>query len=263
MTKGKYKRKKERAAQKAQEREAGIAGMPKQDAGKDQQYNGRNTADKSTAQEKPTWKEAISRLIARSNFPDWAVMVFTGVLATVGVLQWQVINGQLTTMNGQLDVMRKDQRAWILVKEKTVPNIVEGAPLSVTLNITNTGKTPVLNYNGKAYIEVIQNGTDGPHFDSDKVQNTKFYSGLLFNGDSREREVLRVSLDPISTGSFPPLFLTHDEKISVDTGRSWIAVHGVIQYKDTFGTSHWIKFCFPTTGSPALYTFAPASSTTL
>jgi hypothetical protein len=66
----------------------------------------------------------------------------------VAIYQLSAARGQLNDMGSQLDVMRKDQRAWIAVDVKDHPNIAIGQPLSVELNTKNTGSGDSLHRTG-------------------------------------------------------------------------------------------------------------------
>jgi hypothetical protein len=37
--------------------------------------------------------------------------------------------------------------------------------------------------------------------------------------------------------------VTPEEKTSLDQGKAWLAVHGIVHYKDVFNTPHWIRYC--------------------
>jgi hypothetical protein len=48
----------------------------------------------------------------KGTFTDWSIAIFTVVLGCVAIYQYNA-------MNGQLSVMRNDQRAWLKVRNPT------------------------------------------------------------------------------------------------------------------------------------------------
>ncbi len=75
---------------------------------------------------------------------------FTILIYCVGRYQWHTFEGQLTAMQGQLNVMEADQRPWVRPKVmKLAPFVISGHKLSfgITLEFFNSGKSPAVNVN--------------------------------------------------------------------------------------------------------------------
>jgi hypothetical protein len=176
----------------------------------------------------------------------------------VAIYQLSAARGQLNDMGSQLDVMRKDQRAWIAVDVKDHPNIAIGQPLSVELNTKNTGKTPATRVAGTAYIELVPNGSN-PHFESTHIPRAQWFAGVLPpNSSANPQDFYRtagVVVDERS-GLLPPDLLTESEKTALDSHHAWIAIHGLVEYDDTFKITHWIRFCYPAVTAAGTFQYA-------
>jgi hypothetical protein len=180
--------------------------------------------------------------------PDWVTAIATAMifLATAVYVyyarkQWSVMSDQLSTMNGQLDVMRKEQRAWLSVRQVTGTRIALNTAPSTAIVLGNTGKSPALALVCHVYVEIIPNGTS-PHFDAEIVHNIMI-SGVMMPGSSEEMAAIRRRYKPSSQGETEDFPLTAREKVALQDGKSWIAVHGTVSYSDVFRVGHWTRFC--------------------
>ncbi len=163
-----------------------------------------------------------------SSFTDWLLAAFTAVLAAFAILQFVIIDGQL-------DVMRKDQRGWLNVRAEFNP---EHSPtVTGTLKVTNSGKTPILHVEVNALIEVVPNGQE-PHFNGvGDVSHLMITTGALSPNIPTDWPITRRQ-----AGQDYPL--TDEEIAALKEGRAWIALHGRATYQDVFEVQHWTQFCF-------------------
>jgi hypothetical protein len=117
-------------------------------------YMKRKAAKRRTKHQQETAADKVARKTATATI--W-IAVFSFLLA--GAASYQFI-----ILNSQLNVMRKDQRAWISI---TVPKIklsVDDPRLHIrSIKVTNTGKTPAKNIVADFFVEVVSNGSQ-PHF---------------------------------------------------------------------------------------------------
>ncbi len=179
------------------------------------------------------FKEYVSR---SSSFTDWCIAAFTLVLAAAAIYQFII-------MGGQLDVMRKDQRAWITAAQKNGTIIAVNAAPYTSISITNTGKTPATDIVGHFYVEVVPNG-ESPHFEAQIIHSVMISGVALPNAPqviTATRRRYKVGGKPDEAEDDP---ITETEKAALDNGKSWIAVHGIVWYDDVFKDRHWIKFCY-------------------
>lgn len=98
-----------------------------------------NHAETTPRNEKPDRvKHEIDRAMVR-----WtaAVALFTFGLLGAAILQYFVMRGQQTVMQGQLDAMEADQRPWIGAPEIKAETVSPGT-IGFTLTFRNGGRTP-------------------------------------------------------------------------------------------------------------------------
>ena len=157
--------------------------------------------------------------------------------------------------SGQLDVMRKDLRAWILITEKNGVTVGVHSPVATTFVITDTGKTPAENVCANLYIEVVPNG-QSPHFESTTLLHMTYQSGAVLPSAPLEFYVARQI--PGRPNTVDPL--TDGEREALNEGAAYIAAHGVVTFDDTFHKRHWVKFCYWTTASTGTFTAQDCSA---
>jgi hypothetical protein len=101
------------------------------------------------------YRESQDRSSRRTACATVAMAVFTAAIFALGVFQYLVLKGQLTTMQGQLDEMRIEQRPW-LSAEITIsdPIIYDGFGIRVpfTFKVKNPGKEPAFHADARAMI---------------------------------------------------------------------------------------------------------------
>jgi hypothetical protein len=200
-------------------------------------------ASENSAQRSEGTPVGFRGLVRRSSITDWLIALFTAVLAAVSIYQFWAIRGQL-------DTMRKEQRAWVSVTQKTGTTISVGSPPSTVLTVTDTGKTPATDVVCHFYVEIVPNGGT-PHFQA-PIPHNIMISGVMLPNDPKEITVtrLRQKQGASSGGDFP---VSPDEKAELDEGRAWIAVDGVVWYDDVFKVRHWTRFCFHSSLKAGMY----------
>jgi len=234
MTKGKYKRKKQHAQQQANASSARTIVVEQTEATVDKGEASAKSTPKPPKNKNPSRWQRFTEWVKRDKtFTDWCLALFTFFLAAAAIYQFII-------MGGQLDVMRIDQRAWIVVRQKDSVTIALNEAPSTTLKIENTGKTPAVPVVGDPYVEIVPNG-NSPHFDASVMHRQHTYGMLAPNGST---EVLVSRLNNAVAPKSEDLPLTNAEYADLDNGNAWIAVYGKVGYRDVFGTKHWTAFCF-------------------
>jgi hypothetical protein len=230
MSKGKYALRRERARnRKEQESNPDFVSKPTLTIAEETQ-----SPPEKVDRKKAGRGTSVKTQSAKPNsFTDWCLAFFTAALVGIAVYQFIM-------MRGQLDVMRKDQRAWIAVTLKSE----DYAPLlTANLSVKNYGKTPASKIIGVFYIEVVPNGAK-LKFDSDIIHDAFENKILMPDADLPEtisRKAVQVFGNEPRGVNYP---LTPEEKSSLDDGSSWTAVHGFVTYDDIYGVRHFNKFCF-------------------
>ncbi len=160
MSKGKRQRQRERAKQKAQEAAERRLIVEKEEMAKDHAESATQTASNPLPAKKTRWWVRFwNYLCEKSSFTDWCIAAFTCVLMTVAVYQYKVMDGQLQALIAQLDVMQKDQRAWMEIDPANENDFFKtaqtGDPLRQLAKIKNIGKTPARMIVVKAMSELL------------------------------------------------------------------------------------------------------------
>jgi len=131
-----------------------------------------------------------------------------------------------------------DQRAWIKVGTPG-PKIEEGKEISYPLFGVNTGKTAARVINAKYVVEVLK-AEEAPHLPfEDKAMIGTYTTGIMWPTDPFDLPNSKV-LDPKAV----PIILSHDEAMELFSGNKYLAVHGIVEFRDIFGHPHWTHFCF-------------------
>jgi hypothetical protein len=193
---------------------------------------------KSKAQERHAKKEQetpADRAARRTaNATRW-IGLFTLALTAVAIQQFRIVNRQL-------DVMRKEERAWIsVVGPKTRPSTADPALHVRHITVANTGKSPAIDVKADLFVEVVSNGTE-PHF-AGGFPHQAYTVGALMPENPEDLEIPRLRSVLGRPNEMEQSPVTAEEKAALEEGRGWLATHGVIGYKDIFGTEHWVSFC--------------------
>jgi len=140
--------------------------------------------------------------------------------------------------------MRLNQRAWLTLGD-TVATVqaAPNAPLAASINMSNTGKTPALSAIANVFLEVVKSD-NAPNLDlkTPRPHTTSFIGSIPPNVNpnflgSRQRH----RLDGKQGTEDDPLTVTEFSDLS--SGKAYVAVYGIVYYRDIFKTQHWIKFC--------------------
>jgi hypothetical protein len=183
------------------------------------------------------WRRFKEYVKNSSSFTDWCITAFTLALAVAATYQFIILGRQL-------DVMKREQRAWISVARQGAFTVATTVVPSTSLSITNTGKSPATHIVAHFFVEVVANGKC-PHLESQTIFHNIMTEGIAI---PNAPEVVTASRRKQKPGGKPDEGegdpLTEAEVTSLNGGQSWIAVHGIIWYDDIFKTEHWVKFCF-------------------
>jgi uncharacterized repeat protein (TIGR01451 family) len=211
----------------------------------DQKKSAAQPTNKSTYNNNPSWWGEVKDWARQeSSITDWCIAVFTLVLAGASIYQFVVIGRQL-------DVMRKDQRAWLKVgaqpdtfgAETAHWNITTGQPVTYPLQVINVGKTPARNVVMNIFMDIVDSSQEPP---LDRVEGAKAGSpypfaritaGIVFPNSNFKQLVVR----PMKGDG--PLVATDSEVSAIRDGKAYLAVYGIITYDDVFKTHHWTRFC--------------------
>ncbi len=169
----------------------------------------------------------------QSSATDWLLALFTAGLFATAIYQFILLNGQL-------DVMRQDERAWLTTTLTSVSqkDLIIGKQMSAQVKIANTGKTPAFFVTCRATIDVVkENDTPAFKLKLDDPELGMPNVSRVFAGEVTPNAVAY----PMEVTSVAPL--TKVQKDSLDSGKAWLMVHGIAVYYDVFKQSHWVSFC--------------------
>lgn len=235
MSKGKYKRKRERARKKKEEAAQKAVLMENEKIADDKQDATKKAAREASASQQPSRWERFKQWAKKDKtFTDWCIAAFTFVLAGAAIYQFII-------MGSQLDTMRKDQRPWIKVTFTPFP-LQSLAPVGGKIHLVNNGKTPARIVRGDFAVEPVKNGDQVEfHYPKAHVVTT---TGMISPNDIPvdvpvERKKLAsdgntLESDPLTGAEFENL----QPRINV-----FFVVYGTVSYSDFFGNDHWTKFC--------------------
>ena len=246
MSKGKYKRKREHAQAKAKQEIMQTALMSGEIIATEKRTETANNTKKQRDTKKgPSvgFRERLHALAERSSLTDWIIALFTFILVGAAIYQFVI-------MNGQLETMQIDQRAWM--KVGAVPDkpgddhvtwqIASGQPVVYPVRFVNTGKTPATDIDMSVFIEIVD-ADKGPHLeyvdapDADGHPHARATSGISFPNADVNQRISRIG------GDGSPRTATNDEVKAVNDGKAYLAVYGIIKYDDVFKRHQWTKFC--------------------
>ena len=183
---GKYKDKNERhRAKNPAQKDCDIVPVLKVSGHQEDQDVSSNKANKVTNSDEDKGM-TLGKIPKKRRFGKPLLVAANYALVIIAVYQMVVIHSQL-------DVMRKDQRAWMKVVGKVCHAPVIDQPLDCEIEMTNTGKTPALHFVSDTYIEVISNGS-GPSFGSNTIHGNLIV-GIIYPNVPDILPVIRVSND--------------------------------------------------------------------
>jgi hypothetical protein len=163
--------------------------------------------------------------------------LFTFVLAAAAIYQFII-------MGGQLDTMRKDQRAWVSLSAGD-PQISEdkasgNVTISWALILVNTGKTLARHSSVEIVVDTVRNGEAATFaYDSGITWQT---TAVVFPNTpvpitGKMLHKTKVKDQPEET------ILTRAEYEDLLDGTQYLVVYARSTYLDIFGREHWQHFC--------------------
>jgi hypothetical protein len=176
-------------------------------------------------------------------------LAFAGFL--VAVLAAYFVHGQLLELSRQTraaqdsvktinDQIRRDQRPWLDMTFK--PMTVEvNQPLTDSIELTNSGKTPARMVRADFFIEKVRNGEQpkmefaGPH--------SQFFTGTIFPGREPmpgDASRQRFAKDGKTFEEDP---LTEIEWEQFQQNKIFFVIFAKVVYSDFFNVQHWTQKC--------------------
>jgi hypothetical protein len=183
-------------------------------------YIKRRADERKAKYEKETPADKSARITARAT--NW-IAGFTFILAICAAYQFRILNGQL-------DVLQSEQRAWINIVN-VQEYITVGQPVITGIFFKNTGKTVAKNATGHFRAEIL-NATDEPTFDYSNHHLTASWGGHAAFPDAPMS--LGVSALSEIPGNPTPqqIIWTQELADKYKNGQIWVATEGIISYDD-------------------------------
>jgi hypothetical protein len=169
---------------------------------------------------------------------DWWMVIFTGSAVLFAGISAVLLYRQLDDAHRNFVV---DERAWIKVNSST-PQATEGAPVTISITFTNTGKTPAKNVDSQFLIEVLprEQMADLSHYPSGNAI-VRISTGLLVPGDTTAQWPA-VFFTGIGADVHPKL-LNHNDYMRLVNGADYVVLRDIVTFDDIFGVSHWVHYC--------------------
>jgi hypothetical protein len=230
MSKGKYKRKRERHHNAVQQQspDGGLLEC-KQQA---KEPHPRQGARENKKEPSMSFGERFRELWKQCSLTDQIIAFFTGILAAASIYQFIL-------MGSQLDTMRKDQRPWIKVTF-SLGALQTLAPIGGAIHLVNNGKTPARGIvKGDFVVERVKNG-EQPKLDY-PLPHTRFTTGMITPNDTPQDVAIERMRSIDNTVEIDPLMASELEDFN--QVRIFFVVYGTVHYSDFFGTDHWTRFC--------------------
>src|SRR5580704_22990 len=153
--------------------------------------------------------------------------------------QWRAM---IATVNTTRQVSEREERAWLKITKIGSPKVAPNKPLQWELQIQNIGKTPARKIHAEFMIEIVP---DGSYPDLDYGHRGRTVSeldkGILYPQDFLTHPIQVVRRFDTSDRGIK--LLQPSEYQSLMQNKSYIVTHGRVNYCDTFGVLHWVKFC--------------------
>jgi hypothetical protein len=188
-----------------------------------------------TNQPKKAWYNFLER---------WKVLLeviaipFAIMYAIVTGLQWKDLHHNFVT----------DERPWLKFEPAAAKPGDESVswqlgvekPVTYPVKVVNIGKTPATDIDMRIFVEIV----DADHEAAlEKVDDYMSYphgkitAGIVFPNQDFKETVIR----PLKGGA--PQLATPREIGAMYNGRAYLAVYGIINYRDMFKIPRWTKFC--------------------
>jgi len=184
----------------------------------------------------------------REKYRDWLDYATMGLqviglvvliaYTTFAFLQWREIQ---RSTNAAMENFKRDERAWMAFKfmEGNITFNI-GKSFFVPTQVMNNGKTPARDVQGKIVVGVFKNGEQLGLDYSPGHAHYQVFAGTIFPTGHIEQ-----SFEGIRHGipNAEPIILNKPMWEEILSGKSVVVVHGRIEYKDIFGTEHWMTYC--------------------
>ena len=166
-------------------------------------------------------------VVVRSSVTDWCIAAFTLALVVTSAYQ-------NSSMQGQLNVMKDDQRPWVGIKDIGPGSpLIANVPFSIWIDLRNFGKSP-------AFLK--EQASEMRLLDGDFPDTVEF-SEPLPAGYDREGEPLLPG--DIGIKLAPRKIFSEDEVDKVKSGKLHLYVFGRIKYtKPSDSNIHITRFCW-------------------
>jgi hypothetical protein len=173
-----------------------------------------------------------------TTFADSLLILFTAALTGASLYQFLILRGQL-------DVMRKDQRAWVaaVTGVPETPSSGTGRLLKIPIEIKNTGKTSARDVKVEVVARIVKNGDD-PHCEyGNQVVGTSRATKVFLPNAPRTLYGVILSAPPNEKTPAQARVVSPDEIQQLTDGREFFIVYGRVSYRDIFNQQHWTHFC--------------------
>jgi len=149
-------------------------------------------------------------------------------------------------LNASIKALRLEQRAWINITTSDVAWLQDGQPVSVTVQISNAGKTAAKHFDMNIRVSILPSGTDPEFIYTPGHSRTHFAGAAILPSIpiSHPVEALDNKHPP------QPIILTTVQREQINQGELIFYVYGMATYDDIFGTHHWSQFCKFSGGLP-------------
>ncbi len=151
-----------------------------------------------------------------------------------------------------VDLARKnahfDQRAWLGISYGTYKYAISQT-FGATYEVTDTGKTPARNVQGKAVTRFMKSG-DTPSFTYEHGTNVDL--GTMLPNVHQGGISWLMPFNVRKEKHIQPMKISDEMFRALHNGSGYIMIYGNIGYDSVFGAHHWIKFC--ATSGPTFFT---------
>ena len=190
-----------------------------------------------TVEQKTKTSEELSQLTRRMRVVAWwkrTRRLWWRLLNTVGVLAGILYAGVTYVQWRDLrHSFQVEQRSWLKATQSFTRDVPSANMLPVQVHIKNVGRSAAIKTVVESVFQIVK-AHDAPYL--------SFRTSKLIDIGARETSPI---LFPDDDSDFSVPF-THTPKDTdlddLKSGRSYVAVYGVILYKDQFG-DHWTRFC--------------------
>jgi hypothetical protein len=180
----------------------------------------------------------LREIFEGTSVTDRLLTLFNGLLVAVNIYLVIIIGSQL-------NVMHKDEQAWIYPQVVGTTNQTVNTPIKIQFNFPNVGKTPAKHFEIISRIEILD-ASQEPTFDySNKLLNNWFYAGLAVPNHPVPGWVI-AKRQVSGTQTTEEIAWTQTMLDEYNAGRLWLSAEGVLTYQDVFDVWHHVRFCYET-----------------